>query len=153
MSGYISSATRDLLSAELDQLRKDLDTQDSDLQLAADAGDNSQNGDIFTVFEEQAKLNARVAVVEKVLSESSETQPPTGDVVEAGVVVEIEFGPGDTETFIFGSVEELARKEFDVISPDSPIGSAVEGKSVGDTATVQTGASFDITVKSIEVLL
>ena len=75
-------------------------------------------------------------------------------VVRAGAAVfmkvTIRFdGDTDTETFLLGSRELLtldSAVDLDVYSPTSPLGAAIAGKSVGDSASYQAPNGATITV-------
>ena len=63
-------------------------------------------------------------------------------VVTTGVVVELRYeGDDDTERFLVGSIEEKV-EGVPVISPASPLGQALIGKSQGDrwSTRPRTGA-------------
>jgi transcription elongation factor GreA len=54
-------------------------------------------------------------------------------IVTAGAIVEIRYeGDDDTEKYLVGSIEER-REGVSVISPNSPLGQALIGKTPGDT--------------------
>ena len=74
-----------------------------------------------------------------------------GDIVEPGAVVELRYeGDDDTETYFFGSVEERGI-EHDIISPRSPLGTALAGKKIGDKVDFEspTGATLTVEIVSI----
>ena len=61
--------------------------------------------------------------------------PRTDGVVGPGMTVTIRFVRDDEEvTFLLASREESG-SPIDVYSPKSPLGSAISGKKVGETAT------------------
>jgi transcription elongation factor GreA len=54
-------------------------------------------------------------------------------IVEPGMVVKYRFvGEEDEETFLLGA-REMADGDIEVFSPQSPLGSAIIGSSIGDT--------------------
>ena len=58
------------------------------------------------------------------------------DEVAPGKVVTVRFPAWDEEeTFMLGSREEAAHASIEVYSPTSPLGAAVLGKRVGESAT------------------
>lgn len=77
--------------------------------------------------------------------------PTDSDEVRVGSVVEIRYdGDDDTERFLIGSIEERG-SDLEVMSPGSPLGSALLGKKVGDKAayTTPTGAELTVEVAGI----
>jgi transcription elongation factor GreA len=63
------------------------------------------------------------------------------------VVIKYE-GDDETETYYVGSREE--KGEYDVLTPDSPIGKALLGQSAGDIVTANV-PSGDMKIEIIEV--
>ena len=149
---YLSAQARSLLTSELDAVNEQLAAQDDALVEASGAGDNSQNGDIFAVFEEQSKLNTRAAEITRALSAHESASPAPEGVVAPAVKVEIFFSADDAEEMIFGSVEETPCHGLDVVSPASPIGQAIQGASEGDTVTVQGASTFEVQIGKVTSL-
>lgn len=83
----------------------------------------------------------------------AETGPkPDDGLVEPGMTVTVRFaGDDDTETFLLGEralFQSLGDTELDVYSPESPLGAALLGHSVGDTVTytAPTGRALEVSV-------
>ena len=73
--------------------------------------------------------------------------PPDDGVVEPGMVVTVELF-GDEETFLLGSREIADGSDsIDVYSEQSPLGGAINGKKVGETATYDAPNGKTIEVK------
>jgi transcription elongation factor GreA len=70
------------------------------------------------------------------------------------MVVTIRFAGADgTETFLLGSREVLALDDsvdLDVYSPQSPLGAAIRGKDVGDSASYQAPNGRTVAVEIVE---
>lgn len=70
----------------------------------------------------------------------AETKPDDG-LVEPGMRVTVRFeDDGSERTFVFGSRAVLgldSSLDVDVYSPESPLGAAIDGKHVGDRATLE----------------
>jgi transcription elongation factor GreA len=65
-----------------------------------------------------------------------------------GIIYE---GDDEPETYLIGSIEEK-REGVDVISPGSPIGSALLGARVGDEVSVEApGGRLSVKVMSIDL--
>ena len=73
--------------------------------------------------------------------------PAADGIVEPGMVVTVELF-GDEETFLLGSREIADGSDsIDVYSEQSPLGGAINGKKVGETATYVAPNGKTIEVK------
>lgn len=74
-----------------------------------------------------------------------------GDTVGAGSVVDIRYaGDDETERYLIGSIEER-HDDLDVISPTSPLGSALMGAKAGDHVQYEApGGVLDVEVVAVE---
>jgi transcription elongation factor GreA len=82
------------------------------------------------------------------------TKPDDG-LVEPGMKVSVRFTADDsTETFVLGSREVLstAAGDLEVYSPTSPLGLAITGRYVGDTATYSAPTGADLEVEILEAV-
>ncbi len=99
-------------------------------------GDLSENGDYHAAKEEQGKMEARIRQLQTILDEVEVVDGPVDaedGVLVAGRVVELRFeGDDDTETYLYGSIEERVG-DLDVLTPGSPLGEIVNGHRAGDT--------------------
>ena len=71
--------------------------------------------------------------------------PPDDGVVEQGMVVTAEVA-GDEMVFLLGSREIADTTDIDVYSEKSPLGAAILGKKVGETASYTAPNGKDIAV-------
>ncbi len=114
-------------------------------------GDLSENGGYHAAKEEQGKQEARINQLQQLLQRAKVGETPQDDgVVEPGMIVDVRFeGDDDVETFLLGS-RELASLdesvELDIYSMQSPLGSAINGKKVGEKASYETPNGSTITV-------
>ncbi|WP_298326370.1 transcription elongation factor GreA [Haloactinopolyspora sp.] len=117
-------------------------------------GDLSENGGYHAAKEEQGKQEARINQLQQLLQRAKVGETPQDDgVVEPGMIVEIRFeGDDEVEKFLLGS-RELASLddsvELDVYSLQSPLGSAINGKKVGETASYEAPNGKTITVEIV----
>jgi len=122
------------------------------IKIARSFGDLSENSEYDSAKEEQAFVEGRIALLEKMLRNALiiDDSQGTEDIVTLGKSVTfIELPDGEEETYtIVGSVE--ADPFEGKISNDSPIAKSLLGKKVGDEVTVQTPGG-DLTVRIIEV--
>jgi Transcription elongation factor len=107
-------------------------------------GDLSENGGYHAAREALALNDARVAELRAKLEKAKVGTPPDDGVVEPGMVVVAEVA-GTEMRFLLGS-REIASGDLDVYSPDSPLGAAINGHSVGETVTYTAPSGKEITV-------
>ena len=134
---WLTQEAYDRLKAELDHLsgqgRVDIAKK---IEAARDEGDLRENGGYHAAKEEQGKQEARIHQITHILTTSRVGEPPRTDgVVGPGMTVTVRFEGEDEEvTFLLASREESG-SPIDVYSPRSPLGSAISGKKVGETAS------------------
>jgi transcription elongation factor GreA len=124
---WLTQEAYDRLKAELDHLsgpgRIEIAKK---IEAAREEGDLKENGGYHAAKDEQGMQEARTRVGEA---------PRTEGVVGPGMTVTVRFAGDDEEvTFLLASREEVG-SPIDVYSPKSPLGSAISGKKVGETAT------------------
>ena len=134
---WLTQEAYDRLKSELDHLagpgRVEIAKR---IEAAREEGDLRENGGYHAANEEQGKREARIRQLQHILENARVGEPPRTDgVVGPGMTVTIRFdGDDDEVTFLLASREETGAP-IDVYSPRSPLGSAIDGKKVGDTAT------------------
>ncbi len=104
------------------------------IEAARELGDLKENGDYHAAKEEQGKMDGRMKQILSILDSAEIVESIDTSSVNSGVVVEIRYeGDADEETitYLFGSIEER-REGMDVMSPLSPLGSALLGHKAGD---------------------
>jgi transcription elongation factor GreA len=106
------------------------------IQAARELGDLSENGDYHAAKEEQGKMEGRILHLARILENAEIVEGAGGgDTVELGSIVEIRYeGDDDTETYLIGSIEER-HDDLHVVSPRSPLGEALMGRTKGDSVT------------------
>lgn len=150
---WLTQEARDKLQEEYDYLcGEGRSTISSKIAAARDEGDLSENGGYHAAREEQGQMEARIRVLKDMLERAVVGEAPSDpDVVAPGTQVTIAFDgdEDDTETFLLGSREVLGLDEdvdVAVYSPQSPLGSAIMDKKVGDEVTYTTPTGKPITV-------
>ncbi len=141
------------VKAELDQLmtsgRSEIAKR---IEAARAEGDLSENGGYHAAKEEQGKIEARIRQLQDLLHRAKVGEAPADDgTVAPGMVVTVRFtGDDETETFLLGSREMagLDTVDHEIYSPKSPLGSAIAGRSVGETVTFETptGRTMDVEI-------
>ena len=134
---WLTQEAYDRLKSELDQLsgtgRIEIAKK---IEAARAEGDLRENGGYHAAKDEQGQMEGRIRQITYILENSRVGEPPRTDgVVGPGMTVTIRFTRDEDEvTFLLASREESGAP-IDVYSPRSPLGSAISGKKVGDTAT------------------
>lgn len=132
---HLSRAAYERLQEELTDLttrgRVDIARK---IETARELGDLSENGDYHAAKEEQGKMEGRVRHIQALLNRAELVADDAGGgEVRAGSVVEIRYeGDDSSERYLLGSIEER-HDELEVISPGSPLGTALIGSKAGDT--------------------
>ena len=136
---YITEEKRQALEIELKDLkgpkRKEILVN---LEYAKSLGDLSENAEYHQTREEQGKLEARIAKIEKILQSSKTVKGGGGDIIEIGskVVIQKEGTKEEKNYVIVGSEEaDMAKGK---ISNRSPVGIALFGKKKGDRISFKT---------------
>ncbi len=107
------------------------------IEAARDEGDLKENGGYHAAKDEQGKLEARIRQLTQLLRDVRVGERPSGEVVEEGCLVSVDYGDGDVERFLFANRENATDEGgkigiLDVYSPESPIGQALAGHRTGD---------------------
>ena len=123
------------------------------IEAARDEGDLKENGGYHAAKEEQGKLELRIRQLKQLLRDVRVGDTPTGDVVEEGCLVSVDYGD-DVETFLFANRENATDKggkigALDVYSPESPIGQALAGHKKGDEVVFGPNA-IKVTIKDVQ---
>ncbi|MBP2707152.1 transcription elongation factor GreA [Microbispora sp. RL4-1S] len=106
------------------------------IEAAREEGDLRENGGYHAAKDEQGKMEARIFHLRQILDSARVGEAPRAEgVVGPGMTVTVRFRGDDEEvTFLLASREESGAP-IDVYSPNSPLGAAINGKKVGETAT------------------
>ncbi len=110
------------------------------IEAAREEGDLKENGGYHAAKEEQGKLEARIRQLTVLLRDVRVGETPSGETVEEGCVIRVDYGDDDLEEFLFANRENATDEggkigALDVYSPESPIGQAIAGHHQGDTVT------------------
>jgi transcription elongation factor GreA len=103
---------------------------------ARDFGDLSENAEYDSAREEQGLVESRVAEIEDILLNAELIKAVKSSKVILGSKVELKNGKKTTAYSVVGPVE--ADPLEGKISNESPLGEALMGKKVGDSATINT---------------
>jgi transcription elongation factor GreA len=153
---WLTQVAYDKLQAELAQLKGPLREEIVQrISEARDEGDLKENGGYHSAREEQGKNEGRIRQLEDMLrrAEVGET-PPNDGVVEPGMVVTYRFVGDDddeTETFLLGA-REIEPEGLTVYSPQSPLGSAINGRTKGETVVYEAPNGKELEVVIVDAV-
>ncbi|MEU2667321.1 transcription elongation factor GreA [Streptomyces sp. NPDC007164] len=147
---WLTQEAYNQLKAELEHLSGPARTEIAvKIAAAREEGDLRENGGYHAAKEEQGKMELRVRQLTQLLEHAKVGEAPADDgVVEPGMVVTIAFDgdPDDTMTFLLAS-REYASSDIETYSPQSPLGTGVNGKRMGDDAEYELPNGRTATVK------
>lgn len=117
------------------------------IKTARDMGDVSENAEYSIAREEQTSIDLRISEIESILKRARVASAGNG-TVSIGTKVKVHVEGEDEEFHIVGEPEAdpLANK----ISHESPLGSLIVGKKIGDTFELQIPTG-KLTYKIIEI--
>ena len=147
---WLTQEAYDKLQAELENLRGPV-RQDiiARISAARDEGDLKENGGYHAAKEEQGKIEARIRQLEDITRKAEVGETPQDDgIVEPGMKVTYKLvGDDETTTFLLGN-KALDDGTILVFSPESPLGSAILGRKVGDKVsyTAPTGKTMKVEI-------
>jgi transcription elongation factor GreA len=151
---WLTQEAYDRLKAELEHLagpgRIEIAKK---IEAAREEGDLRENGGYHAAKDQQGMQEARIRQLTHILQNARVGEPQrTEGVVGPGMTVTVRFERDDDEvTFLLASREEVGAP-IDVYSPKSPLGSAINGKKVGDTATYTLPNGRSTTVEILDAV-
>jgi transcription elongation factor GreA len=151
---WLTQEAYDRLKAELEHLagpgRIEIAKK---IEAAREEGDLRENGGYHAAKDQQGMQEARIRQLTHILENARVGEPPrTTGVVGPGMTVTVRFERDDDEvTFLLASREEVGAP-IDVYSPKSPLGSAINGKKVGETATYTLPNGRSTTVEILDAV-
>lgn len=149
---WLSQEAFNRLQQELDELKTEGRSRASTaIESAREHGDISENAEYEVAKEEQGKLEARIRELEHTLARAKISRQATaGDRVAQGNIVTITDGDGDQMRLLISSREDRTDEAM-VISPQSPLGTALLGASVGEEIEYQAPAgTLQVTINAID---
>ncbi|MFV0128092.1 transcription elongation factor GreA [Streptomyces sp. HMX112] len=137
---WLTQEAYNQLRAELEYLSGPARTEiAAKIAAAREEGDLRENGGYHAAKEEQGKQELRVRQLTQLLEHAKVGEAPAeSGVVAPGMVVTIAFDgdEDDTVTFLLAS-REYASSDIETYSPQSPLGTGVNGKKVGEDASYE----------------
>ena len=123
------------------------------IAVARAEGDLSENGGYQAAREEQGKNEGRINELIVKLRNAKILEAPEAGLVGNGSVVTMDMA-GREMVVVLGSRDIAVATDYDVISPESPIGAAIMGAHAGDTVSYQApnGREISVTIKDAKPL-
>ncbi|MEU6364562.1 transcription elongation factor GreA [Streptomyces sp. NPDC046931] len=150
---WLTQEAYNQLKAELEYLSGPARTEiAAKIAAAREEGDLRENGGYHAAKEEQGKQELRVRQLTQLLENAKVGEAPAADgAVAPGMVVTIAFDgdEDDTLTFLLAS-REYASSGIETYSPQSPLGTGVNGKKVGEDAEYELPNGKKATVKILK---
>jgi transcription elongation factor GreA len=148
---WLTQDAYDRLKKEYDYLTGEGRTEIAQkIEAAREEGDLKENGGYHAAKDEQGKSEARIRQLRQLLENAQVGESPADDgTVAPGSVVTVELA-GDEMRFLLGSREVAGTTDLDVYSENSPLGSAINGHKVGDTAAFTAPNGRELKVKILD---
>jgi transcription elongation factor GreA len=149
---WLTQEAHDRLTAELQRLSGPGRIEiASKIEAAREEGDLKENGGYHAAKEEQGKIELRIRQLTQLLETAEVGASIEPGVAVPGAVVTIAFDgdESDTMTFLLGSREDAA-DGMEVYSARSPLGTAINGKRVGEQASYELPNGSPMMVKVLD---
>ena len=123
----------------------------NDIATARAHGDLSENAEYHAAKDEQGQKEARIRQVRQMLENADIiTSDDDDSVVKPGKLVTIRHeGDDESETYLLGLREERGG-DYDILTPDSPLGQALLGRAPGETVIAKV-PSGELKIELLEV--
>lgn len=148
----LSQEAHDRLAAELEELTTQGRVRIAeDIEAARALGDLSENGDYQAAKDEQGVMETRIRQLEAMLKDVEIVEAPHGNRVGHGSIVSLQYeGDDEEETYLVGSLEER-HEDYEVLSPESPLGQALLGAAKGSTVRFEAPTGeLQVTVTDVQ---
>lgn len=131
----ITQEGRKELEVELEELKGRRGEIADKIAEARDYGDLSENAEYDSAREEQGLVETRIAEIEDILQNAEIIKVKNSDKVHVGSTVELK----NSKTMVYTIVGPVEADPMNgKISNESPLGTALMGKSVGDKVVITT---------------
>ena len=148
---WLTQESYDKLSAEKEALIANRPVIAAEINERREEGDLKENAGYHAAREQQGQEEARIRTIDDLLANAQVGETPTeSGVALIGSVVRAYYnGDEDTkETFLIGTrAASTGNKDLETYSEQSPLGGAINGKKVGETATYDAPNGKTIEVK------
>lgn len=133
----VTIAAREALESDLASLRAEQRDIPARLRIAREFGDSANNDEHQAIREEEAVLAARIARLEDILIRSAVVERDNADdsVTIGSSVSVVDVDTGERLEYVIGSAHGVLSRG--TVSALSPVGRALLGRRVGETASIQ----------------
>ncbi|HEX2179890.1 MAG TPA: transcription elongation factor GreA [Actinomycetota bacterium] len=151
---YVSPQTLERMRKELEELtgpgREEMSVR---LLRARELGDLKENAEYHAAKDAQGLMEARIRQLEHTISKAVVREVSTSaDEVGPGLIVTVKDQYG-TEDYLFADSMEEKVDGASTVTPSSPMGRALAGRKVGETATVEAPrGSFTVEIVGLKPL-
>ena len=123
------------------------------IAVARAEGDLSENGGYQAAREAQSKNEGRITELTVKLRDSKIMTAPKAGEVGDGSLVTLDVN-GREMVYVLGTRDLSIATDYSIISPESPIGAAINGAHEGDTVsyTAPNGREISVTIKEAKPL-
>lgn len=124
------------------------------LQRARELGDLSENAEYHAAREAQGLMEARIRKLQHIVANAvvRETEDVAEEAAPGLIVKVLDKDAGDTDEYLLAASPEEKIPGLRTVTTESPLGKALLGKRVGDTAVVDAPAgAFSIEIVEIRL--
>ncbi len=138
-------------AAEIEALKAERPTRIRRLAEAAALGDRSENAEYSAAKRDLRQLEGRMRYLDKLIRYGEVVSPPSGETVEIGTKITLQFAPDDTADYAVVGPKEAGLAAMNLAS-DSPLGVALLHHRRGEVVTVTAPAGqYQVTIVAIAV--
>ncbi|MFN2593487.1 MAG: GreA/GreB family elongation factor [Actinomycetota bacterium] len=146
----LTQQTYDRLKNDLEELEgPDRQKIVEEIATARAHGDLSENAEYHAAKDKQGLAEARIREIRAMIENAEIIESHDDGLVTPGKLVTLRVAGAEPEIYLFGSREEKDQ-EHDVLTPESPIGQAVAGRSAGDQVSAKVPAG-DLEIEIVAV--
>ncbi|MDQ3660534.1 MAG: transcription elongation factor GreA [Actinomycetota bacterium] len=112
----------------------------ADIATARAHGDLSENAEYHAARDQQGLQEARIRQLRQMLENAEIIEASDDGIIKPGTIVTIRYqGDDEPESYFYGLREER-QGGYDVVTPDSPLGRVLLGRTAGQTVTATVPA-------------
>ncbi|MEO5851979.1 MAG: transcription elongation factor GreA [Nocardioides sp.] len=146
---WLTQEAYDKLQAELADLQGPVRQEViARISAARDEGDLKENGGYHAAKDEQGKIEGRIRQLEDMLRRAEVGEAKDDGTVSPGMKVSYTFAGDDGVEELLLGAREIEDEKLQVVSPQSPLGSAILGAKKGDTVSYEApnGKQIEVTI-------
>lgn len=133
---HITKQGKEDLEKELKELIASRSDVADEIAAARSNGDLSENAEYTAALEKKSRVETRIAEIEEILDGAQIIESDGDGTVSLGDRVVVSLDGVESDFYVVGAIE--ADPANNKISHESPLGSALMGKKVGDVVSIKT---------------